>query len=204
MFDPFFTWLEATAFSVWMRESPSVFAFPIILAVHTIGLGFIAGISVALDLRILGVAPRIPLLEFRRFWPLMWIGLWLNVISGVALIAAYPTKALTNPLFYVKLGLIAAALAILRSVRKVVTTSEYVPATVDGRHAQSVAAVQLGPADDVLPAMPALRLAKRLAVASLVCWAGAIAAGRFLAYTYVRLMVDSVPIPRPWIPWSGE
>ena len=202
MFDPFFTWLEATAFSVWMRESPSVFAFPLILAVHTIGLGFIAGISVALDLRILGIASRIPLAEFRRFWPFMWVGLWLNVISGLALLAAYPTKALTNPLFYVKLGLIAAALVILRSVRRVVTTPEYVPASVNARHGQSVAAVQLKPADDVTPAMPVLQLPKRLAVASLVCWAGAIAAGRFLAYTYVRLMVDSVPNPRPWIPWS--
>jgi hypothetical protein len=202
VFDPFFTWLESTAFSIWMRESPSVFAFPIILAVHTIGLGFIAGISVALDLRILGAAPRIPLQEFRRFWPLMWIGLWLNVISGLALIAAYPTKALTNPLFYVKLGLIAAAFVMWRSIRRIVTTSEYVAASVDGRHGQSVTAVQLTPADTMMATMPELQLPKRLAVASLVCWAGAIAAGRFLAYTYVRLMVDSVPNPRPWIPWS--
>jgi len=176
MFDPLFSWLEATAFSVWMRESPSIFAFPIILAVHTIGLGLLAGITVALDLRMLGFAARIPLAEFRRFWPLLWLGLWLNVISGIALIAAYPTKALTNPVFYIKLGLVAAALAILRSVRR--------------------SGLAAGPA----PASPALRHAKTLAVASLVCWAGAITAGRFLAYTYVRLMVDSVPVPRPWIP----
>jgi hypothetical protein len=176
MFDPFFAWLESTAFSVWMRESPSIFAFPIILAVHTIGLGLLAGITVALDLRMLGFAARIPLAEFRRFWPLLWLGLWLNVISGIALIAAYPTKALTNPVFYLKLGLVAAALAILRSVRR--------------------SGLAAGPA----PAIPALRRAKTLAVASLVCWAGAITAGRFLAYTYVRLMVDSVPVPRPWIP----
>lgn len=176
MFDPFFAWLESTAFSVWMRESPSVFAFPIVLAVHTIGLALLAGINVALDLRMLGFAARIPLLEFRRFWPLLWLGLWLNVISGIALIAAYPTKALTNPVFYVKLGLIAAALAILRAVRR------------------------FSLADDTAPAMPARRRAKRLAVMSIVCWASAITAGRFLAYTYIRLMVDSVPVPRPWIP----
>jgi hypothetical protein len=95
--DPFFSWLEATAFSVWVRESPSIFAFPIILAVHTIGLGLLAGINVALDLRMLGFAARIPPAEFRRFWPLMWAGLCLNVISGLALVAAYPTKALTEP-----------------------------------------------------------------------------------------------------------
>ena len=176
MFDPFFTWLEATAFSVWMRESPSIFAFPIILAVHTIGLGLLAGINAAIDLRLLGIAKRIPLPEFRRFLPYMWLGLWLNVLSGIALIIAYPTKALTNPLFYIKLGLIATALVILRAVR---------------RHAL---------ADSAAPALSAGGNLKRLAVASLTCWAGAIAAGRFLAYTYIRLMVDSAPTPRPWIP----
>jgi len=51
MFNHLFAWIESTAFSVWMRESPSIFSFPIILAVHTIGLGLLAGINVALDLR---------------------------------------------------------------------------------------------------------------------------------------------------------
>ncbi|HEY6361476.1 MAG TPA: hypothetical protein VIX63_10245 [Vicinamibacterales bacterium] len=176
MFDPFFTWLESTAFSVWMRESPSVFAFPIILAVHTIGLGLLAGINAAIDLRLLGIAARIPLLEFRRFLPYMWLGLWLNLASGVALLIAYPTKALTNPLFYIKLALIATALAILRVVRR--------------RALGGSAAPPLSGSGNM----------KRLALASLTCWAVAIAAGRFLAYTYIRLMVDSVPTPRPWIP----
>lgn len=203
VFDAFFTWLEASAFSVWMRESPSVFAFPIILAVHTIGMGFLAGISVALDLRILGVASRIPFVDFRRFWPLMWVGLWLNVVSGLALLAAYPTKALTNPLFYIKLGLIAVALVIWRQARMIVTTSDHVAASVDGGHGEPVlTAVRVNVAERAALAGVALERARRLAIVSLVCWGAAIAAGRFLAYTYVRLMVDSVPVPRPWIPWS--
>jgi hypothetical protein len=177
MFDPFFAWLESTSFSVWMRESPSIFSFPIILAVHTIGLGLLAGINVALDLRILGVAARVPLAEFGRLWPFLWFGLWMNVLSGLALLAAYPTKALTNPVFYVKLGLIAVAVALLRSIRRYQASGDQVP-TASRR-----------------PSM------KRVAVASILCWAGAIAAGRFLAYTYIRLMADSRPIPRPWIPW---
>jgi hypothetical protein len=176
MFDPFYRWLESTAFSVWMRESPSVFAFPVILAVHTIGLGLLAGINVAADLRTLGVAARIPFLEFRQFWPFLWLGLWLNVTSGLALLAAYPTKALTNPVFYLKLALIAVALVILRAV-----------------HRSSLV-------DEATLTVPARRRAKRLAVLSIACWAAAIFAGRFLAYTYIRLMVDSRPMPRPWMP----
>ena len=176
MLDPFFRWLESTVVSVWIRESPSIFAFPIILAVHTIGLGLLAGINVAIDLRLLGLAARIPLPAFRRFVPFMWLGLWLNVASGVALVVAYPTKALTNPLFYVKLGLIAAAVVILRSVRR---------SSLDG---------------DAALVIPGLHPVKRLAIASLACWVGAIFAGRFLAYTYIRLSVDSTPVPRPWMP----
>jgi hypothetical protein len=176
VFDPFFAWLEATSFSIWMRESPSLFSFPMILAVHTIGLGLLAGINVALDLRMLGFASRVPLVEFRRLWPFLWLGLWMNVLSGIALLAAYPTKALTNPVFYIKLSLIAVALLILRSMRRFRLT------------------------DELAPAIPRRRSIKTLAIASLVCWAGAITAGRFLAYTYIRLMVDSRPVPRPWIP----
>ena len=121
---PFFLWLESTTFSVWMRESPSIFAFPMILAVHTIGLGLIAGINAAQDLRLLGFARGIPVRELRRFLPVMWLGLIMNVLSGIALLIAYPTKALTNPVFYLKLGLIAGALVILRKTARFMRTEE--------------------------------------------------------------------------------
>ena len=161
MFDPFFRWLESTTVSVWINQSPSLYAFPGILAAHTIGLGLLAGLNSALDLRVLGVARNIPPAAFMRLLPLMWIGLWMNVLSGIALLVAYPTKALTNPLFYVKLGLIAAALVLLRTIV---------------RH--------------IRPAATIAGTTKILAAASLLVWAATIAAGRFLAYTCTRLTVD--------------
>ena len=159
MFDPFFSWLEETALSVWIREAPSIFVFPMILAVHTIGLGLLAGINAALDLRLLGFARDVPVVAFRRLLPVMWAGLWLNLASGIALVLAYPTKALTNPVFYLKLILVAGGLSILRQTGRTVLTDGPLPDNV-----------------------------RTLAVASLVCWAGAITSGRFLAYTYLRLM----------------
>ena len=151
--DPFFIWLESTSFSVWMRESPSLFAFPMILAAHTIGLGLLAGVDVAHDLRILGAAPKIPVAVFDRYLPIMWFGLGLNAASGIALLVGYPTKALTNPVFYLKLGLIAVALVLVNVIRR--RQQSYAP--------------------------------RVLAAVSLLCWAGAIVAGRLLAYTYSRL-----------------
>src|SRR5262245_43141321 len=110
--DPFLIWLEATSLSVWVRESTSVFAFPGILSAHAIGMGLAAGINTAFALHVLGVAPGVPTQELRRFVPIMWFGFWLNAVSGVLLLIAYPTKALTNPVFYVKLTLIALAMGL--------------------------------------------------------------------------------------------
>jgi hypothetical protein len=159
----FFVWLEATGLSTWIRESTSVWAFPAILSVHTVGMGLVAGLNAAVALRILGVAPAVPLLEMRRFFPVMWLGFWANAWSGVLLLIAYPTKALTNPVFYVKLSFIALALVGVRAI------------------------VRDGFGDPSLDLRPATRKCRLLAAGSLVCWTGAITAGRLLAYTYSHL-----------------
>ena len=163
MLDPWLRWIESSAFSIWVNESPSLLAFPGILAAHTVGLGLLAGLNAALDLRLLGAARGIPAHAFTRFLPVMWIGLWINVLSGVALLIAYPTKALTNPVFYLKLALIAVALTILRQILRHTAIAEAAPRGVK---------------------------VKVLAVASLITWAAAITAGRLLAYTCTRLTVD--------------
>ena len=75
-------------------------------------MGFAVGICLALDLRVLGVAPGVRIAEMRRFVPIVWIGFWVNAISGVLLLIGYPTKALTNPVFYLKLLLIAVGLVL--------------------------------------------------------------------------------------------
>ena len=41
----FFVWLESTAYSMWLRDSESIFAFPMILTVHTASMALLAGIS---------------------------------------------------------------------------------------------------------------------------------------------------------------
>jgi hypothetical protein len=110
-------WLESTAFSAWVRESPSLFAFPAILSMHTVGMGLAAGINAAIALRILGVAPNVPRSEMCRFLPAMWFGFWLNFVSGVVLLVGYPTKALTNPLFYLKLTLVALGVWLVGRIR---------------------------------------------------------------------------------------
>jgi hypothetical protein len=156
----FFIWLETSALSIWVRESPSVFAFPTVLSFHTLGMGIVAGLSAAIDLRILGFAPQVPLAQTQRYYPWLWFGFWLNAVSGVVLLIGYPTKALTNPVFYGKLLCVALGVTMQMLIRRRVLS--------DG-------------------AQPVPARGKMLAAASLVLWAAAITSGRFLAYTYHKL-----------------
>ena len=43
--DSVFVWVESSTFSIWTRESTSVFAFPTFLAVHAIGMALVAGMG---------------------------------------------------------------------------------------------------------------------------------------------------------------
>ena len=95
---------------MWVRESPSLWAFPFILILHTVGMGFLVGANIAIDLRVIGFAPRVPIALFEKFFVVIKIAFVVNAISGILLLIAYPTKAFTNPLFYIKLLLIAFGL----------------------------------------------------------------------------------------------
>jgi hypothetical protein len=180
--DPVFTWLEGTALSVWLREAPTLWAFPFVLILHTWGLAFLVGANVVLDVRILGLIPGVPLQSLERYFLVMWIGFWINLGSGLALLIAYPTKALTNPLFYAKLVFVAVGFATALVIRRRLRALP-APNAPPSRRASGTGAVA-----PVMPMPPGL---VRLAAFSLAAWAAAIPAGRFLAYTCTRLMVDS-------------
>jgi len=156
-----FSRIEATRLSVWVRESQSLLAFPAILTLHAIGMGFLAGTAAAMDLRIMGFARRISIPSLEELVPIMRFGFWLNAISGILLVIGSPTKHLTNPVFFVKLSLIAIALVDTRLLLNVIRRPAMKDADTSTR-------------------------ARILAAASLLLWAGAIVAGRLLYYTFTR------------------
>ena len=155
---PFLQWLEDLSLSVWIREGGSVWGYPTILFLHTVGLGFLVGLSGAMALRILGVASRLPLAPFAKFYPLMWIGFWVNAISGILLLMADATTKAINPMFYLKVGLTLVACLVLMRLR--------------GHFFN----------DPMLDQKPVSGQGRAMAAISLLCWAGAITAGRLMAY----------------------
>ncbi|PYR80903.1 MAG: hypothetical protein DMF87_07245 [Acidobacteria bacterium] len=110
--------IERSGLSTWIRESESAYAYYFVLVIHNIGLALLVGTCGVLGARLLGFVPELPFAPLRRFFTFIWIGFWLNVVSGVFLLIAYPTKALTNPLFYVKLVLVAVGVWTLRRIER--------------------------------------------------------------------------------------
>ena len=154
----FLAWLEHTGFATWVRESPSMFAYPSILFLHTIGLGFLVGTNVVVDLRLLGFASEAPLAPLEGFFPVMWAGFWINATSGTALLIADATTKFANPVFFTKMALVALSVINMVLIRRKVLRAP-------GAAAGSVSVT-----------------GRVLAITSIVLWAGAITAGRLMAY----------------------
>ena len=154
----FLSWLENLPFSMWVLQSGSIWAYPTILTVHTIGMGMVAGLIGVIDLRLLGIAPTVPIRPLERLYPLIWSAFGINALTGTILLVADATTKLTNPDFYVKMVFIFFGVWVLVLMRKKVF------------------------GDPQLDSAPVTGSAKGLAWLSLVAWMGAITAGRLLAY----------------------
>lgn len=153
--------IEASGIATWVRESPSLLAYTAVLSAHAMGLAIVAGLSAVVDLRLLGFARAIPLAPLRKTFPVMYIGFWINAVSGLLLFAANATGLITNVMFFIKLAFVVAAVLLLRVQRNAVFSD--VALAADGVSPQG----------------------RRLAIASLGCWTAAVIAGRLTAYPWL-------------------
>jgi hypothetical protein len=150
-------WLESLPLSVWVHESPSVWAQPTVLTLHTMGMAVLVGASWVLDLRLLGISRNVPLSAFRWVFSAVAVGLIVNLVTGVLLFAGRATTFGTAIPFLIKMCLVVASAATLVPLRSYVFRSAADQHEVSGG-------------------------ARLLAIASILAWSGAITAGRLLAY----------------------
>jgi hypothetical protein len=151
-----FLTIEETGLSMWVRDSP----FWAILSMHAIGMALLVGASIVIALRILGVVPDLPLAPLKRLYVFIWVGFWIQVISGVLLLIGYPTKSMMNPDFYLKLVLITAGMVVMQMMRRRVF------------------------GDGTLTESEMMSQGKVLAWCSLLLWFATVTSARMLAYTY--------------------
>ena len=150
--------LQQTALARWIGESGALYGYPLLLFLHTLGLASIAGLNAGISLRILGVAPGLTLAPMVRCYPMMWLAFAITVVSGLGLLIQDAVTKLGQPVFYVKLLLVALG----------VVNMQIMKTRVFG--------------DPNLDRAPFSSTARMLAVTSLLLWIGATIAGRLIAY----------------------
>ena len=148
--------IEEGGLSMWVRDNP----FWMILSIHALGMALMLGAAGVIALRLLGIPRDLPIAPLKRLFTPMWIGFWIQIVSGALLLIGYPTKSLTNLNFYLKLVLILAGMIVMVMLKKRVFSSE-----------------GMSEAD-------MMSRGKSFAIVSLVLWVGVVTSARMLAYTY--------------------
>lgn len=135
-------------------------AWPICESLHFIGLSLLVGMIGSFDLRLLGVAKRVPIAALHRLIPWGILGYVINIVTGAMFLMTEPDQYIYNPAFHFKLLFMAVAglnvtvfyLAVFRPLRT------------------------LGAGAD------APRSAKFIASTSLLCWVAVMVCGRLLTF----------------------
>ena len=124
MLEPFFRWCESTL--VGRAVADSVWAFPVLEAVHLLGLCLLGGALLVVDLRMLGLGltgqPVSRLARHSRPWLLAAIA--VMVATGIPLFLSEAIKAYYNTSFWVKMSTLPVALAFTFGVRERVARTE--------------------------------------------------------------------------------
>jgi hypothetical protein len=149
--------LQDSALAVWVRESPSIFAYTTVLSLHVIGLGTVVGFNYVIGLRVLGKLRGIPLGVLKDFYPVIWFGFIINAVSGVLLYIAAAVEMSEMIAFWAKMAIVLAGMVVSLRLRKLHLLSP--------------------PASGEMPDG-----ARKLAWTSLVLWGLAIIVGRLTGY----------------------
>jgi hypothetical protein len=154
--ESFFEWLQSQSVPTWVSESDSIWGFPTVLFLHSVGMGLSAGAAFIIGLRLLGVGRPLPVSSLRVLFKIFWGGFVLNFVTGSLLFAAHATTTGYVPMYYAKLALILVGVILLFPMRRFVDSDA---------------------SDGVIPAH-----LRALALVSLGVWIGVITTGRLIAY----------------------
>ena len=156
---PILEWLKMTPIGAFVRDT--TWAFPTLQSLHFIGMTMLVGVVGAIDLRVLGVARKLPIHPLHRFLPVAFIGFGINLITGFCFFCHDPYVYAFNMSFRLKMLLIVVA----------------------GLNALWFRLGVFIDVDEWGPGIEASRLAKIISALSLLIWFAVITAGRFIAFT---------------------
>ncbi|MGA3044297.1 MAG: DUF6644 family protein [Bryobacteraceae bacterium] len=158
----FCQWLGNTHGSIALHES--IWVYPIVESVHVLTLCLFLGLTVMLDLRLLGVVMvRTAASEVvGRLLPWTIVGFAVMAMTGALLFFAIPVKTYLNIFFRIKVAFLVLAGVNVAVFQVTISRS-----------------MEQWDSDPIPPFR-----ARLAAVVSLVLWAGIVVAGRMIAYNW--------------------
>lgn len=150
----FAQWMAGTDLHRWVEANG--WLWPILEIGHFMGLCLLIGALLVMDLRLMGLFRAMPFPAVNRLAPVAGVGLGINVVTGMLFFAGDPLRYGPNPIFQLKMLLVALSLINLAYVTR------RLPADPD----------QENPSWDI-------RLAAGL---SLTVWVTVIVLGRFIPF----------------------
>jgi predicted permease len=156
----FCNWLASTSLSQAIQTTEWI--IPATQTVHIVAVAAVVTSALMIDLRLFGIRWQDQAVAAitRRFVPFIWWALPILLATGAVLIIAEPARALQNPVFLLKMGLLVAAIGI--------TLACQIPLRKDARFWE----VSQG----------RRRAAQAIAALSIPFWIGIVFAGRWIAY----------------------
>ena len=153
-----FAALENSSVAMWVALS--LWAYPVLLSFHIVGLAIVVGIFSMRDLRLLGFFRGLQPAAFLPLSKLAWVGFIINAVSGILLFTSQAVTFVSSVPFLVKIGCIILGM-IMAGVIQSRLRSELAGATENIEISSST---------------------RSIAMVSLFVWAVAIIAGRLIAY----------------------
>ena len=138
----------------------TAWAWPITESVHFLGLCMLIGGVGTFDLRLLGVARRVPIAAMHRLIPIGILGFVMNISSGLLFVLTEPDQYIYNVSFHLKLLFM----------------------TIGGLNAGTFYLTCYRQAFGPGASLDAPRRAKVIAAISLCAWIGVIVCGRLITF----------------------
>jgi hypothetical protein len=159
----FIHWLGGTSPSQFIQKI--FWIIPTVQIVHILAISVVVSSMAMFDLRLLGIAGRRHSIASlaKRFLPWLWGALLVLLLSGTILIIGEPQRALDNAAFKLKMAMLATAICVTVSFRRLLE-KDLAAGASDLSTGHSLAARLTG-------------------AISLLLWVGIVIAGRLIAYT---------------------
>lgn len=157
-------WLGQLGLAILIQDT--LWVIPAIQSVHILAIGMVMASMAMLNLRLAGFIHKEQSIQAmtRRFYPWIWGGLVMLIITGMLMVLGEPYRELLSLLFWIKMGLIICAVAVTLPTRRMLENRPF------ANHA------------------PAARARIRtLALISLLLWVLIVVCGRWIAYAGLEL-----------------